>query len=69
MRKYWISASAGMTEIQAFYQIINPLKIERIYKKDERLSSFVGARKFLLTNTEKNFKNDKIFSRERSDED
>ena len=53
-----------MTEIQALDEPLNPLEIKRIYKKDERLSRFVGARNFLLTNTEKKFKNDKIFSSE-----
>jgi len=69
MRKYWIPASAGMTEIQALDETLNPLEIKRIYKKDERLSRFVGARNFLLTNTGKKFKNGKIFRSERSDED
>jgi len=52
----------------------NLLKIERIYKKDERLSRFVRTQfvriqKILLTNTENNFKNDKNFVTEPSDED
>jgi hypothetical protein len=44
-RKYRIPASAGMKEIRALDETIIPLKIKRIYKKEEGLSRVVGGRK------------------------